>query len=113
MTKLPKPLPKALYEELKSLRAILLHVHLSGGSDVGHVHLYAETQDQTHIYEFNFDTEGWALGGYNGAGDGSAYGDDIVYDLVNNTVTHSDWYMERQDGASESSEKIEVEGCAE
>ena len=45
------------------------------------------------------DIEQWAWDciGYNGAGDGNDYGDDLTYDLVNKTVTHNEWCMERTD----------------
>jgi hypothetical protein len=44
------------------------------------------------------DIENWAwdVYSYSGDGEGSDYGDDIVYDLVNKTVSTSEWFTERQ-----------------
>ena len=38
----------------------------------------------------------WEVYSYSGAGDGSDYGDDIVYDLVNKKVTTSEWFTEQR-----------------
>jgi hypothetical protein len=46
------------------------------------------------------DKWAWDVYSYSGAGAGSDYGDDIEYDLVNGTVSTSEWYTSRVEGGS-------------
>lgn len=69
-----------------------------GGSDEGYLYLVGIP------YELEKAVEDWAWRAYqySGAGDGENYGDDITYNLKDGTVKCSDWYMERQEGDTET-----------
>ena len=56
--------------------------------------------------KFEQNVENWAWDNfyYSGAGDGSDYGDDVKYDLQNNTVEVTDWWMTREEGSTDVSE---------
>jgi len=105
----PMPLNKAIYDRAKQLGIKKITLHFSGGNDEGflNVDLVPHPKDDD---DFANDVEDWAWGayGYSGAGDGSDYGDDIVYDLEKGTVTASDWYMSRTEGDEEEVE-LQVE----
>ena len=57
--------------------------------------------DLLDALESDIDDWAWDVYEYGGAGDGSDYGDDIEYDLVNMQVTTSGWHMVHSDCASE------------
>lgn len=72
-------------------------LHFSGGSDEGYLNV--ETLPEYHNDLANEVEEwAWEVYGYSGAGDGSDYGDDIVYDLANKRVTTQEWYTSRSEG---------------
>lgn len=103
------PLNKAIYDRAKQLGIKKITLHFSGGNDEGflNVDLVPHPKDDD---DFANDVEDWAWGayGYSGAGDGSDYGDDIVYDLEKGTVTANDWYMARTEGEKQKG-KLEVD----
>lgn len=92
-------LKKELYDRAIALGVKKISLHFSGGSDEGY--LYIDLMP-THDGKLAQDIENWAWDtyGYGGAGDGSDYGDDIVYDLENNKATASEWYTARTEGDS-------------
>lgn len=94
-----EPLPAKIFNKAKKLGITEIHLNFSGGSDEGYLNV-----DTKGVYDPEFVREiedwAWSAYGYGGAGDGSDYGDDIVYDLVKKTATASDWYMARTDGES-------------
>ena len=114
-----QPLPKSLLERAKALAIKAIELNFSGGSDEGHLQVSLTVTDGTFVKpddpawrDFSAlerAIEEWAesVYEYSGAGDGNDYGDDIVYDLVENKVTTSDWCMERTDG-EESEEVLEI-----
>jgi hypothetical protein len=48
----------------------------------------------------------WDVYSYSGAGEGNDYGDNITYDLVENTVETEEWYMERTCGDCSEGELV-------
>lgn len=95
-------LPDDIMDELKAHKVKTITFNWSGGSDEGYLNLDIEqSKDATTKLNWEHDLykkiEKWAWenDGYNGAGDGHDYGDDVCYDLETNTVTHETWYMER------------------
>lgn len=103
-----QPLSKAIYEKAKELGVNTITLKFSGGNDEGN--LYVETDSNDLIDDFERLVEDWAweVYSYSGAGDGTDYGDDIVYDLKNGTVSTSEWYHVVQEQAGGTSElKIE------
>ena len=94
-------LPKKLYDRAIAAGVTEIHLNFSGGNDEGYLNVNLFTNDDNNHATGNLerDIENWAWKAYkyNGAGDGNDYGDDIVYDLKNNTVRSSEWYMERTD----------------
>ena len=100
-----EPLSKEIYNKAKKIGVEKIVLNWSGGSDEGYLNvtLYPWDQNKRDDYnELSAELENWAwdVYGYSGAGDGSDYGDDIEYDLVNNKVTSQEWYTSRTDGDS-------------
>jgi hypothetical protein len=112
-----QPLPIGIVAKATELNIGKIILNFAGGSDEGYLEVDYEFKDlpqgvsnyqmansletdvQVQIDQFlqGIDEWAWDAIGYSGAGDGSEYGDDIVYDLVEKTVTHSEWYMVRED----------------
>lgn len=109
-----EPLNKDIYNKAIKLGVEKIVLNFSGGSDEGYldVNLIPWKRESDAHNELSAEVENWAWGvyGYSGAGDGSDYGDDITYDLVNKKVTASEWYTARQEGdTDEGSLEIEAE----
>lgn len=103
-----KPLPKGLYDKAKSVGVSNIKLLFSGGSDEGYLNVVLDDGDGgDQDLQSAIEDWAWKVYSYNGAGDGSDYGDDIVYDLSAKTVQHSEWFMERKDG-DVSTDKFEV-----
>ena len=99
-----EPLSKKIYDKAVSLGITQIELKFSGGSDEGYLSVYVNGQEGfSSNTEFEQEIEEWAWQayGYSGAGDGSDYGDDVVYDLVEKTATASSWSMQRTEGDSE------------
>jgi hypothetical protein len=96
-----EPLPKKIFDKALSLGITEIHLNFSGGSDEGYVNV-----DLLGEYNQEFAEEieewVWETYDYSGAGDGSDYGDDVVYDLVNKKATSESWYMARTSGDGEN-----------
>ena len=98
-----EPLNKDIYNKAIALGIEKIVLNFSGGSDEGYLNvtLYPWHKDKSDAHnDLNAEVENWAWGvySYGGAGDGSEYGDDITYDLVNKKVTASEWYTARTEG---------------
>lgn len=110
----PEPLPKTIYDKAKELGVFSIRLEFSGGNDEGH--LFVSTNSfkgmSLDINNLERKIEEWAYEAYsyNGAGDGNDYGDNIEYDLENNKVKTSEWYMVRKESETEeSSMRVEEE----
>jgi hypothetical protein len=120
-------IPKKIFEKALSLKISHIELNFSGGSDEGILHVCFTFRDvhkhdnrsyfasltndeRAAIHSFESEVEEWAYDAYcySGAGDGSDYGDDYVYDLANKTISHSEWYTARQNGGEDESE-FEIE----
>lgn len=101
-----KPLSKAIYDKAKELGVNTISLEFSGGNDEGHLHVQTDTDN----YDFEKLVEDWAweVYDYSGAGDGSDYGDNVVYDLKEGKVSTSEWFHVVKEEAGEVT-KIEVE----
>ena len=99
-----EPLSKKIYDKAVSLGITQIELKFSGGSDEGYLNVYVNDEkgfsSNTEL-EQEIEEWAWQAYGYSGAGDGSDYGDDVVYDLVEKTATASSWHMERTEGDSE------------
>jgi len=100
-------LPKTLFDRAIALKVDEIHLNFSGGSDEGYLNVnlvYKDGDYSSELGKLESDVESWAwdVYSYNGAGDGSDYGDDIVYDLVNKRAVTTEWYTARQEGPSEA-----------
>jgi hypothetical protein len=100
----PQPLTKEIYNKAKEFGVDKIVLNWSGGSDEGHLYVvfYPYINDSVKITQLEkmVDKWAWDVYSYSGAGAGSDYGDDIEYDLVNGTVSTSEWYTARVDGGS-------------
>ena len=107
-----EPISKELYNKLIAAGITYVTLAFSGGSDEGYLDVTLDGKDVDYQNEgyrkLNEEVEKWAWSvyGYSGAGDGSDYGDDIVYDLVNKKVKTSEWYTERTYGADDEDDLV-------
>ena len=98
-----EPLNKKIYDKAKSLNIKEIRLEFSGGSDEGYLNVYFDynkypTGEQAkEELSFIQEVEEWVWDAYkyNGAGDGSDYGDNIVYNLKEGTVSTEEWYTQR------------------
>ena len=100
-------LPKSIYNKAIELNVGKIILHWSGGSDVGYLNISLYGKDNsdpkngdnksTSDYTFSDEIESWAEAAYdyNGAGDGTDYGDDVTYDINKKTIAISSWCLER------------------
>lgn len=120
----PEPLPRKLVEKAKAEGVVKINVCWSGGGDEGSCNVNLEA-DMTagapsgirprasmskEWQQLEQEFEEWAETAfdYSGAGDGNAYGDDLVYDLEKNTVQCSHW-SQRGTFSRDDGEEVELE----
>ena len=91
-----QPLPKRIVNRAKELGITKLTLNFSGGNDEGYLDVDYDMPDPGYDREFNKMVEDWAWDAYeySGAGDGSDFGDTIIYDLKKNKVSCKEWYTE-------------------
>ena len=97
----PKALSKSIFAQAKELNVKKICLAFSGGSDEGYLDVHLDLDDdQKQVTPLINLIEEWAWETYryNGAGDGTDYGDDIVYDLSAGKVHIQDWCTERNYG---------------
>jgi hypothetical protein len=100
-----EPLKKEIYNKAISLGVTQIKLRFSGGNDEGFLDVEVQPWNQAFAHEV--EAWAWDVYDYNGAGDGSDYGDDITYDLVNKKATTQEWYTACQDG-EEFEESLDV-----
>ena len=98
-----KPLPKKIFDKAVSLGITEIHLNFSGGNDEGYVNVNLVDE---YNQEFANEIENlvWETYDYSGAGDGSDYGDDVIYDLKNKKASVSSWYMARTEGDTDDAD---------
>lgn len=106
-----EPINKELYNKLIAAGITRVTLNFSGGSDEGYLDVTIEPHldpGDEAVRNFIKEVEDWAWSvyGYSGAGEGSDYGDDIEYDLVNKKVRTSEWFMERTDHILDSEDLV-------
>jgi hypothetical protein len=106
-----EPIKKSLYDKLKAQGVNRVKLCFSGGSDEGFldVFLYPEldyTDEEARNLLKEVENWAWDVYSYSGAGEGNDYGDNITYDLVENTVETEEWYMERTCGDCSEGELV-------
>ena len=111
---IPQPLPMKFMTRALSLGVSEIKLNFSGGSDEGHLNIDFVDNDGKHIWSYGDENEGlrdleneidewvWDTYHYNGAGDGSGYGDIICYNLKEGTVTTECWWTEEIYGGEKS-----------
>lgn len=133
----PQPLPKSLFDRAEELELATIGLHFSGGDDEGHLSVTTEPKKtnkyfkpindwkerdklkgkakdafdgyRQKVWSFEGDVEEWAwtVYEYSGAGDGTDYGDNVIYRLSKKTAEYNDWYMEAKQGETHKT-KFEV-----
>jgi hypothetical protein len=93
----PEPLPKAIHEKALELGINEIVLNWSGGNDEGYLNVEYDKRDVPDYFNDMVENWAWDAYYYNGAGDGNDYGDDISYNLKENTVHTSEWFYERQE----------------
>jgi hypothetical protein len=91
-----QPLSKKIYNKAIQLGIDKIELNFSGGNDEGFLDLQLFPK---YDEAFAGEIVAWAWGVYDyiGTGDGNNYGDNIIYDLKNKTVSTSEWSMVRQE----------------
>jgi len=85
-----EPLSKDIYNKAKELGVEEILLQFSGGSDEGYLEVRLTPNDDIHL-EQEIEDWAWKVYRYSGAGEGTDYGDNIVYDLKNNEVRTIEW----------------------
>lgn len=97
----PEPLPKHIYNSCKINGIETINLEFSGGNDEGNLYisLYTPEGNIYHDTQLEKDIEDWAeeVYDYSGSGDGSDYGDTLIYNLSTMTVDRADFCMVRED----------------
>lgn len=89
-----KPLSKKIYEEAKQRGVETIELKFQGGCDEGYLDVVLEPHNRDNAdFEETVENWVWEVYRYSGADDSTPYGDNITYDLVDNTVSHEEWYM--------------------
>jgi len=85
-------MPKELFDSCVEAGVEKVILEFEGGNDEGH--LYVSFEGEFTSEDLEFKVVEWAneAYSYSGAGDGTSYGDNITYDLVNKKVSHQEWY---------------------
>lgn len=91
-----EPLSKELFDKLKAAQVAEVTLNFMGGSDEANLGVFlrgAMRQEMAELTDLEGEVEEWAWKAYDysGAGDGSEYGDDIVYDLAKGEVRTQEW----------------------
>lgn len=106
-------LPKALYNKARKLDVEAFTISIEGGSDQAYLSAELEISEKrrngTDNWRFLRGSEphkellreieefGWEEHGHGGAGEGIAYGDRFRYDLVNRTISRTEWWHAYQE----------------
>jgi hypothetical protein len=101
-----QPLSKDIYNKAKELGVEQIVLEFSGGSDEGYLHIGLAPEPNNGFAQ-EIEDWAWEAYSYSGAGDGSDYGDNITYDLVNGEVSTEEWYSAPQTTSYPSS-KLEI-----
>ena len=106
----PPPLPLKFMTRALTADIELIVINWSGGSDEGHLNVNLKgkdgktfslwTDNDPLLQPLFADIEEWCYDtmDYNGAGDGSSYGDIIRYNLKEGTVSTETWWTEEVHG---------------
>lgn len=93
----PMPLPRELYKKALQKKIQKIVLEFEGGDDEGCLHINFWDQQGEWVYDERLakKIEKWAWDAYDysGAGDGSRYGDKVVYNLEKMTVTVDEWWQ--------------------
>jgi hypothetical protein len=100
-----QPLPSRIVARAKQLKIEIITLNFSGGSDEGYLNVDVDSSHEVVApSDFLNEVETWAWDAYhyNGAGEGSDYGDDITYNLKDGTASCQDWWTDRREGQTQS-----------
>jgi len=90
-----QPIKKSLLEEAKNLGIEQIILSFSGGHDEGYLDVSFDGGTFNTELAEKVEEWAWSVYSYGGSGDGSEYGDNIVYDLTEGKVYSSEWYTTR------------------
>jgi hypothetical protein len=89
-----EPISKEIYEKAKAIGIEIISLKFSGGDDDGYLDVEVEPQPREKLDEMLSEIRDWAWSvySYSGAGDGSRYGDNVIYNLKEGKVVTEEWY---------------------
>jgi hypothetical protein len=108
-----QPLPRNIYDKAKAHGIARILLFFKGGDDNGYLNVqFVGNNDGFNCdfgLKFEAEVEAWAWDAYEygGAGEGVDYGDNIIYDLEENTVTTQAWYYAKRYDTPENT-KLEI-----
>jgi hypothetical protein len=106
----PEPFDKKLFDRATELGIKKVSLNFEGGNDEGYLYvsvlrgksredMLPESWEQymKHCLQFENDVENWAWENYSysGAGEGHPYGDNIIYNIEEKTVSAEEWYTQK------------------
>ena len=87
-----EPLPKELFDKLKKAKVTEVTLRWMGGSDEANLEVsLCGINPAKQILQGEVESWAWEAYDYNCAGDGTEYGDDVVYNLVKGEVSTQEW----------------------
>jgi hypothetical protein len=93
-----EPLSKEIYDKAKSIGVTAIRLEFQSGIYEGYLTVVLEYGGKHQLDDDEFvrqiDDWAWEVYDYPGAGEEVAYGDIVVYDLMNNQVVVEEWHHE-------------------
>lgn len=103
-----EPIKKEIYNKAKKLGIELIMLRFKGGDDEGILDVEVYPWDKQGEIESEIEDWAWNVYDYNGAGDGTAYGDNIIYNIKEGKVSTEEWYTAVQSNENDP-EDIEID----
>lgn len=104
-------IPASLFNQLKQNKVDRLTINLTGGDDEGILNIEFQPWPEGDLVGWHLEriVTDWVYNNFefSGAGDGTPYGTDYVYDLNKGTFTSQEWAM-IVDSKDENEHKFEV-----
>ena len=106
-----EPLSKDIYNRAKAAGVETITLNFQGGSDEGFLYIHINPATGA-LTEEEVEEWAWEQYDYSGAGEGSDYGDNIQYDIKNDTASHTSWYhVEHYDDPTEVELEVEEDAA--
>lgn len=98
-------LSRTLYDKFIEAKISKIRFNIEGGDDQGYINVYINmdennipmaNKEKIHNLEQEMEEYIWEKTSFSGAGVGIPYGYKYLYDLNENTITETEWFMEEK-----------------